>query len=126
MSAPIIAVTPNLRHFDDLRFTVLAIPSQYYVEFIVYDIETYEDGDKSKPRWPRLGARSSPDNVDKLDEAEIYLHGTVKFDGCSDWRFDEQDRIALHGCSRQGVQRFGDVMGRCWDWAAEFMPGMKD
>jgi len=126
MSASVPTAAPEIRHFHELRFTVLATDYEHYVEFIVYDIQSYQDDDQSKPHWPRQGADTSPDSVDNLGEAEIYLHGSIKWDGCSNWYFDEQDRNMLHGCSRQEIQRFGDVMGACWDWAAELMPGLND
>jgi hypothetical protein len=40
--------------------------------------------------------------VDMLDAA-TYMHGTIRFDGCSNWYFDEQDRVMLHFCGMDGV-----------------------
>lgn len=125
-SAAAAPKTPHVRHFHDLKFTAVAMNFEGYVEFAVYDIEGYLNDDQAKPCWPRMGAKSSPDSVEDLGEADIYLHGSVKWDGCSNWYFNEQDRVMLHGCSREDIQRFGDVMGRCWDWAAEYMPGILD
>ena len=54
-----------------------------------------------------------------MDESEVYLHGIVKWDGCSNWHFDEQDRVMLHGCSREDLTNLGELMAKCWDYAKE-------
>lgn len=115
-----------VRHFLDLRFTVVAVPHSHWVEYTIYDIEGFGEGDTKgvydRPLWHKAGDPCSPSPVDTLGESEPYLHGDVKWDGCSNWHFDQQDRVMLHGCSRGGVHRFGEVMARCWDWTAELCP----
>lgn len=105
---------------QDLGFTVMAKAYEYRVEFVVYDVAGWAEG--GFPLWHKAGSSSYPDPVDSTAEADVYLHGEVKWDGCSNWHFDEQDRIMLHGCCRADVQRLGDVMGRCWDIAATMCP----
>lgn len=108
-----------IRHNGDLDFTIVATVESHRVEFTVYDIFGWQDG---RPVWHRKGSADYMDVVFTLEESEPYLHGTVKWDGCSDWHFDEQERVMLHGCTKADVQRFGDVMAYCWDWAAELLP----
>ena len=52
-----------------------------------------------------------------MEDADVYLHGSVKWDGCSNWYFDQQDRVMLHGCSRADLVNIGEVMAKCWDYA---------
>ena len=112
----------HIKHFNEMRFTVVATPDRCKVSFVIYDIaELFE----SVPCWHRAGASCWPDSVDTLEEAEVYLTGEVKIDGCSDWHFDEQDRLMLHGCSRDDVERFGKIMAACWDWATEILLGAR-
>jgi len=88
----------HARRCEDLGFTIVAFTDgDYMVDFHVYEIDC-EEG------------------------AEPYLHGHVKWDGCSNWHFDEQDRAMLHCCSREDLTRIGEVMAACWDWAAELCP----
>ena len=115
-------LSTHTRHLEQFNFTVVAEVRSHYVEFRVYDIEGWEVSPVQKPLWTRAGATGHPDPVDTLEESEPYLHGSVKWDGCSNWHFDQQDRVMLHGCSREDVQRFGDVMGYCWDWTAQLCP----
>lgn len=114
-----------IRHFPELSFTVKATVCSHYVTYVVYDIEAWgegENGEYTVPLWHRKDATSHPDTVETLEEADIYLNGDVKWDGCSNWHFDEQDRAMLHGCSRAGVKRFGEIMAMCWDWTRELLP----
>lgn len=113
--------TKIIKHFKDLDFTVVAEPNSHYVDYIIYDIKGWVEGDTpgvfDKPLWGDYQV-----DVDDLENAEPYIHGEVKWDGCSNWHFDEQDRIMLHGCCKKDIQRFGDVLARCWEWTAELCP----
>lgn len=113
------------RDWKDIEFTAVAAVSDLRVGFKVYDIMGYGEGATKGvfdvPSWHRAGSNEWPDTVDSLEEAEPYLTGEVRWDGCSNWHFDEQDRLALHACNRDGLTRLGEVMARCWDWAAELL-----
>lgn len=97
---------------QDLSFTVIAMVHSHSVVFTIYEIMAWEEGDV-----PLYG-----DYSDSLETAAVFLHGSVKWDGCSNWHFDAQDACMLHGCSREDLTRMGEVMGRCWDWAAQLLP----
>jgi hypothetical protein len=117
----------HVRHFNALNFTVVAAASENRVAFTIYDIEGWREGANTGvcdvPLYHEVGASSHTCPVECIEDSEPYLHGEVKWDGCSNWHFDEQDRVMLHGCSRADIQRIGDLMGACWDWAAELIPG---
>ena len=102
--------------FEDLMFFVVATPDEYYVDFMIYDID--QDQDKvfvHDENYERI--------IDVTKDAEPYLHGSVKWDGCSNWWFDEQERgTMLHACTRGEPLRFGAVMTRCWDIAKILCP----
>jgi hypothetical protein len=114
-------------NFADLKFTVIAELGEggLFANFRVFDVKGLTQ--RGEPLYEPTN--DAPDNadgyVDTTDplHAVPYLHGSVKWDGCSNWHFDEQNRCMLHGCSRADVQRFGDVLGRCWDWAGKLMGG---
>lgn len=109
--------------FNDIGFTAIANPLGknriYAVRFKIYTIVATDL--KGKVFWQKRGGRTSPNPVDNLEEAELYLHGDVTWDGCSNWYFDEQDRVMLHFCGLKDIQSIGQVMERCWHWAGEFM-----
>jgi hypothetical protein len=112
--------TRLIKHLPELDFTIVAVTYEYRVDFKIYEVIGWAEG-------ATLGVYDVPEFyttendrlTESIQEAELYLHGEVKWDGCSNWHFDEQDRVMLHGCARQDVLRFGEVMAACWDWAAE-------
>jgi hypothetical protein len=117
----------QIKTIKELNITIVAVPHDYYVEFLVYNIDYWEERlEGDVPFWHRAEAPCTPDGVPSLEAAEAYLSGSVKWDGCSNWHFDEQDRCMLHGCSREHLVRFGEMMAFCWDWAAELCPNWDD
>jgi hypothetical protein len=115
-----------IEHQHELGFTIVAKPDAYGVEYVLYDIVGWEVGEGlgefDKPLWLKVGVWNSYDVVNTLAESEPYMHGTVKWDGCSDWCFDQQEHVMLHACDRQGLLRIGQALARCWDWTAELCP----
>lgn len=60
-------------------------------------------------------------SVTPSEETEVYLHGEVKWDGCSNWFFDEQQREAvLHGCSKKCLEDIGKIMAECWELTSKY------
>lgn len=113
-----------VRHFPDLGYSVVAEPHGHHVSFNVHEIVGVEEN--GTVLWQRAGSAFNREYATSIDEAQIFLHGDVKWDGCSNWHFDEQDRVMLHGCSREDLTNMGAVMGQCWDWAKELLPNFLD
>lgn len=101
------------QYFKDFRFYVVATVQDYCVDYIIYDIQA--ETETGEPLFPKKGL-SYFEPTPSIDESSPYLHGSVKWDGCSNWYFDEQDDVMLHGCERSHLTRFGEIMGACWDW----------
>jgi len=116
-----MTATTHIRHMKDLDFTIMATVKDYCVEFNVYDIVGYGEGAVKGVFDVPLFAHDYT-GVEDIAAADRFLHGRVKWDGCSDWHFDEQDKCMLHACDRKGLQRLGEVAARCWDWTAELLP----
>jgi len=103
----------HVKDLPDLGFVVFAEPSEYYVSFKIYEMPASE---------PQVYKGEGGEIVESIDEAWVYAHGDVKWDGCSNWHFDEQDHCMLHGCTRQHLVNLGLVLAACWDWASELCP----
>lgn len=58
-----------------------------------------------------------PEPTDSFDDAEVYLSGDIKWDGCSDWHFDEEERNMLHFCSQKDAANLGALLGRLYEHA---------
>lgn len=55
-------------------------------------------------------------------EADIFLSGAIKWDGCSDWKFDGQDNCLLHFCSMESATSIGRLMEHMYRIATERIP----
>jgi len=95
-------MTEHVKHFPELRFTVVATTGEYDASFLIYNDCEYEHS--------RDGKR-----------AEVLVCGRVKWDGCSNWWFGDSDRgeNCFHGCERKHLLDLGQIMAECWDWTKE-------
>lgn len=113
------------RHWHDISFAVEMTKQEAWVELKVYEISGWIEGDTNKPIYPEKDSNGS-EQVETLDAAAVYLSGSIKWDGCSNLNFDEQDRVMLHFCSKTSATNIGVLLGRLYELAAELMPEQVD
>lgn len=112
------------RTFKDIEFTVLMIKKDddAHVDFKAYSVAgTYLDG-------TYLYNQAESDSFEptkNIDKAQVFLSGHIKWDGCSNMKFDEQDHVMLHFCKKKSAQDVGKLMGYLYDMAIELMPENK-
>ncbi len=70
--------------------------------------------------YQKFGGQTDED-VTNLAEADSWLSGSIKWDGCSDWYFNEQDHVMLHFCGLKAATAIGRLMGRMYDIASSRM-----
>lgn len=109
-----------IKHWRDIGYSAVVVSSdrKYSVRFRVYAHDGWNEVTNT-PLYRCDGSRITPDPVSGIKDAEIYAHGYVKKDGCTDWIFG--DRAYMHGCTRDDVLAWGEMVARCWDWAMEIM-----
>lgn len=59
------------------------------------------------------------EGVTDISEASVFMSGSIRWDGCSNLRFDGQDDIMLHFCGKQSAVDVGTLLGRLYDLAAD-------
>lgn len=109
----------HIKHFEDLWYSVIAEPQKvtekddipHYVNYKIYQIEAQGDGSYSYP--------FGNERTDNILEADVFISLGVKWDGCCNWRLEEG---YSHCCYRGQIINIGEVLARCWDWTAEFIP----
>lgn len=94
-------------------------------EYVV-GVEAFEvigvDNDDGPPMMLKKGWKSSPDDcTSNPDEAELFVEGSIKWDGCSDLTIGRDGYI--HSCGREGPQKLGALLERLYDIARDAMPG---
>ena len=129
------------RAWQDIEYYCEVEVHDYHLEVKVYEMFVFRDvgeagWDGSETVTPgkcprgyafnRADYCSSPDTVYTTDEAQVFLSGSIKWDGCSNLRFDEQDHVMLHFCSRDEAVAVGTLLGRLYDMAKELIPNWMD
>lgn len=87
---------------EEMNFVVVPEVSEYCVDFTIY-------------------ASCTPDPTD-----EIFAHGFVRADGCSNWHFDAQDQLMIHFCNREELEDIGKLLTFCFDYAADHLETWED
>lgn len=110
-------------HFQDV-YTIVAHKeitedgNVYTIHFSVYEImamiPSKEDEDTIVVWYNKV--EGGGELVSDENEAERFLHGHVKWDGCSNWLFDETaEGLMLHFCSKDGAALIGRLLSRCYE-----------
>ena len=114
-----------IENWKDLDVTVVVEVEDYCVSFKIYEVIGWTQGASGEwdvPDYQRDDAKDCGDWTDSVDDAELFMRGFVKWDGCSNWSFDSTQKCMYHACGRPGLTRIGEVMARCWDWTARTLP----
>jgi hypothetical protein len=109
----------QLKIWEDIGYFATAEPHSHWCDFVIHVLLWIDDGN---PIANKKDATSSPDPAASIEDSQIFLHGSIKWDGCSNWQFDEQERVMLHFCGRKNATNLGILMDRLYDWASEVIP----
>jgi len=98
---------------------VLTLPTDILVEVVVYEVvgRSVPDG---ALLFLQKGWTSSMDHVTSMADAEVWLRGDIKWDGCSHWSFDNGG-VMLHFCDPEDAAFVGEVWRRVYDAAREML-----
>jgi hypothetical protein len=89
----------------DFGFTLKWELLDHWADITVYDKVGYEPGEPPKALYLRKGWKDSADHVYHIDEAQPYLTGFVKWDGCA-----ELDQGTPHWCGLAGFKMHCDLL----------------
>ncbi len=121
------SITKTLIVWDDLDYAVRWWGSDWHINFDVLKINAREakyygkerDGEwagtKGMPDGMCLelkDAKNGTDQADTLDDAEIYVHGMIKWDGCSHLSFPATETCMWHVCGLHSWLAVANLMAR--------------
>jgi hypothetical protein len=72
--------------------------------------------------WFEMADSDVGESTNKLSEAQVFLSGSIKWDGCSNMNFDAQENCMLHFCGRSDAAKVGKLLDRLYDLADEHIP----
>lgn len=104
-------------------FCIVAEPEQYLCAFRCYQCVALCEG---LPQYNVAGYVCGMDMTDDIEKAQVYLSGEVKWDGCANLQFDEQDNVMLHFCGVEDVRKIGALLERLYEIAAKAIPFWSD
>ena len=98
-------------------WAIKVIPYDYHIEFVVKEIvgEHVSGGSDLSGAWLYNGVDGS---VSDFDKAEVFLSGSIKWDGCSNWDF-HTDECMKHFCGRAQAVGIGALMDHLYQIASE-------
>jgi hypothetical protein len=112
-----------LQLWKDIGYLCVMEANSHYADFTVYQVVGSSGPCETEvSEFHRAGYKSSDDLVERVEEAQIYLHGSVKWDGCADIAFDEQENVMLHFCGQTDATNIGVLLGRIYELAARMIP----
>ncbi len=104
----------SIHDTEDYRITY--IPGDYHMEFAAFEIiGKYEDG---KPLFHKLNYENGGDMVESASEAQPYFSGSIKWDGCANVQFDEQENCMLHFCGQKDALKIAGLIQAVYALAA--------
>ena len=141
MSKDFPVVAQAVRAWKDIGYYCVAEAHEHWLDVKVYGMYFWHD--YGEPEWDgtgplspeeapsdyafdRAGAVSKPSPTKKTSEAQVYLSGFVKWDGCSTLRFDAQGDRLLHFCGKREATNVGVLLRRLYDLAAEIVPAFDE
>lgn len=89
---------------DTPDFRICINVHDYYMDFAAYEVEG------------EYGGR------ELIISPLKYFSGSVKWDGCANVRFDEQDNVMLHFCGRNDAMRIARLIEKIYDLAEANIP----
>lgn len=104
-------IKTTVMHFKELGYTVEAIAEPYEVHYKIYKITSsqMQHGFESHA-WRRAGG---DDEVQLLQDAEVFISGTVKQDGYSEWSLKHNEDDVFWACTSQQLTDIGTIMATC-------------
>jgi hypothetical protein len=105
---------------EELGFAIRATVGEYHVDYVIYEV--FRKGDGEGFYFQEKEAICHPSPIEGEQNAEVWAHGSVKWDGCSNWHFDCQDKVFLHACEREEILNWSAVLVACRDMTAKILP----
>lgn len=110
-------------HWDDLGYSAQIETFKHYMYFRIAaitatDIFHLKTGEKCHRSW----RDAQEEEVYDITKSTPYMSGHIKWDGCSNIQFDEQNNAMLHFCGKTDATNIGVLIARLYDLASKSIP----
>ncbi len=105
---------------DSLKFLEIKYKSgDYHIDFKVWQVGL-KDG--KTPEFLNEAASVGPDFQSDRTKATPYIDGSLKWDGCINYRFPGQDTCMLHECQFSSFMHICDIFELIYEEGKILMP----
>ena len=130
LKGKIIMKETKVIHNRNLCFSIIAEYDKekpYYVEFKILEIVAQNISppvlNLENLMWHKEGSSCHPDPTDNINDAELYLSGSIKWDGCSNWMFENSP---YHFCGRDSAINIGKLLENLYNLAKDILKETED
>jgi len=109
----------ELFYHNDIGYTIQAEYKEHVINFIVYRNMTYGLSEDEPVSWLKKGG-GWQEETSIIEEAEDYVHGFIKWDGCSNWEYSKDTDIMIHFCGSNEAEFAAKVIPLCYKIASEY------
>lgn len=112
----------EITHWDDIGMSAVTCSDEYEMSFKLHthmSQDIWQSGKKIADRdfLRKNGNGNSFDTVIDINDAEVFMSGYIKWDGCANLRFDEQDRGLIHICGEENFEDIAEAVHRLYELA---------
>lgn len=108
-----------VEHFGGDYGVTVVFTLDAHVAFFAAEIVARSMPDDA-PLYTKNGARASCDHVEDPRQAERFIAGSVKWDGCSHVTFGDEDAY-IHMCGREAFDKLATVLPQIYERCGELM-----
>jgi len=103
------------------EFVVFCCIGTRWMNYVILEIVAGPVNGKGPVQFTQQGADSPLTFSTGLDDAQVFMYGSLKWDGCMDLTVGQGDDYQLHFCGRNSALIFQRVVERLYDIAAAHM-----
>lgn len=107
-----------IESYPELLLTVIYSYSEHWTDFRAYEIIYTED--TGKHFYEIKGSTGSGDETSDIKEAQTYIKGVVKWDGCCHYYFGDEDGY-IHLCGGGNIKNLMEVVKKIYNRSGELM-----
>jgi hypothetical protein len=109
---------------EGLECTVVATTKEYCLDFKVYKIVAWSGENYKVPVYENWDPKhvSVPNYVETIEEASCFIDGFLKWDGCCNFRFPENEVAYLHTCTKQEAGDIGRLLEFVYELGEQSIP----
>lgn len=103
-------------NWEDIGYAAVVFVYSSYADITVHQISGEgEYNGKKILLYPSNEPGPYGHDIPEIDNAQVFFEGSIKWDGCSNWEFFNENGLMEHFCERKQAVNFGELFSRLYD-----------